>query len=175
MKDEKKLNLGCGIKKFNGYVNLDFSKSVKPDVVYDLDKFPWPFKVNTFEEIHASHTLEHLDNIPKVMEEIWRISKPNALLKVIVPYFAFMGAFKDPTHKHFFSWQTMDYFDISNEELGHYATPKFKVVKKKLRFGKMHRLLGLESFGNKFPYIYEHYFVYLFPAREIYFELRVVK
>lgn len=170
-----KLNIGCGIKKLSDYLNLDFYSEVKPDVVHDLNKFPWPFKNDQFAEVFASHTLEHLDNLPKIMAEIWRISKKDAIIKVIVPYFAYVGAFKDPTHKHFFTWQTMDYFDISETTLGHYSTPKFKVVNKKLKFGLIHRFFGIEFLANKFPYLYEHYFVYFFPGRELYFELLVVK
>jgi hypothetical protein len=36
------LNLGCGHKHLDGAINLDRVASVNPNIVHDLDKFPWP-------------------------------------------------------------------------------------------------------------------------------------
>ena len=40
----KRLNIGCGKKNKNGYINLDLLKLPNVDVVHDLNQFPWPFK-----------------------------------------------------------------------------------------------------------------------------------
>ncbi len=58
----KKLNLGCGLNHREGYVNLDAVKLPGVDVVHDLNKMPYPFKTNQFDEIICQHLLEHLDN-----------------------------------------------------------------------------------------------------------------
>ena len=71
----KKLNVGCGDDIKEGYTNLDFVKLGGVDVVHDLNKFPWPFKDNTFDRVYASHVLEHVDDLIKIMKEIQRISK----------------------------------------------------------------------------------------------------
>jgi len=42
-------------------------------------------------------------------------------------------------------------------------------------FGKVHRVIGINFFANRFPLIYETFLAYLFPPREIHFELEVVK
>ncbi|MEK6861061.1 MAG: methyltransferase domain-containing protein, partial [Nanoarchaeota archaeon] len=82
-----KLNLGCGAKIRKGYINCDIVKLPGGDVGHDLNKFPWPFHNNSFKEIICEHILEHLDNFNKVINEIWRISKPNARIKVHAPYY----------------------------------------------------------------------------------------
>lgn len=33
-----------------------------------------------------------------------------AIAEIVVPYYASIGAFKDPTHKHFFTEETFRYF-----------------------------------------------------------------
>jgi predicted SAM-dependent methyltransferase len=68
-----KLNLGCGEDKKPGYINLDSNPSVGPDVVYNLNIFPYPFADNAFDLIEASHILEHLDKPFAVMKELHRI------------------------------------------------------------------------------------------------------
>ena len=47
-----KLNIGCGKKILNGYINLDVVKLPGVDIVHDLNKYPWPFKDNYFDEIY---------------------------------------------------------------------------------------------------------------------------
>jgi predicted SAM-dependent methyltransferase len=56
-----KLNIGCGKKILEGYVNLDKIKLPGVDVVQDLNKYPWEFQDNTFDEIYADNVMEHLE------------------------------------------------------------------------------------------------------------------
>jgi len=95
-----KLNLGCGNEKIKGYLNCDISKEVKPDKIVNLEK-KLPFKNNSIDEIITNHTLEHIEKFIPLMEEFYRISKPGAIIKIRVPYFAYPGAFQDPTHVRF--------------------------------------------------------------------------
>ena len=94
-----KLNLGCynDIKK--GYVNLDKEKYFEGiDVIHDLEKFPYPFKDNTFEEILCKNTLSHL-NVDRMefYEELHRISKNKGIIKINEPYG--IRIFGSPEHK----------------------------------------------------------------------------
>jgi len=57
-----KLNLGCGYTILDGWVNLDYLDGQGVDVVHDLEKFPYPFKDNTFDKVLASHIIEHVSN-----------------------------------------------------------------------------------------------------------------
>ena len=70
MKELKKLNLGCGKDIKKGYINIDQSKLDGVDVVHDLNKYPWPFPKNYFDEVYARDAIEHLKDIFKVMNEI---------------------------------------------------------------------------------------------------------
>jgi len=123
-----KLNLGCGRSKKQGYINLDSCDAIKPDVLWDLNKFPYPFEDNTFDEVLAFAILEHLDNTVKVMEELYRISKPNARVKIKVPYWASYGFATDPTHKSMFTEATFDYF-TGKADYGFITDARFRILK----------------------------------------------
>lgn len=129
----KRLNLGCGNKKIEGWINLDSSKEVKPDKVHDLNKFPYPFKDNEIDEVYADNVLEHLDNTVKVMEELWRISKNKAKITILVPLAPGYWSFTDPTHKQFFTFNTFDYF-TKEHALNYYSKAKFRIIYKRIMF-----------------------------------------
>src|SRR3989337_727657 len=97
------LHLGCGNKKKPNAIGVDIIKGLQADVIHNLDKFPYPFKTNQFDEIFAENIIEHLENIPKVMAEIHRISRNGARFLITTSHFTSVDSFTDPTHKHFFT------------------------------------------------------------------------
>ncbi len=100
----KILELGPGYNKFyKEAVTIDINPLCKPDILHDLNKFPWPLKDNEFDIIYSSHCLEHLVDIDRAIEEIYRIAKHNALVIIKVPHFSSRIAYIDTTHKHYFS------------------------------------------------------------------------
>jgi ubiquinone/menaquinone biosynthesis C-methylase UbiE len=40
-----------------------------------MEKYPYPFNDNSFNEIFAEHNFEHIYDLEKLMKEIYRISK----------------------------------------------------------------------------------------------------
>ncbi len=88
----RKLNLGSGNFPKDGYINVDLYPHLSPDVVHDLEVFPYPFKDSSFDLIEVNHCLEHLSNPFRVMKEIHRIGKDGALVKqfFLSPYFIWL-------------------------------------------------------------------------------------
>lgn len=95
-----KLNLGCGQHHVDGWINVD--QSGNPDVTCDLEQFPWPWETESVGEIRLHHVLEHLgessDIFLKVMQEIYRVCKPGALVHITVPHPRSDHFINDPTH-----------------------------------------------------------------------------
>src|SRR5271163_3296783 len=118
------LNLGCGKKVIHGAVNVDISPVVVPDVVHDLNRRPWPFHSDTFSEVHAYDVIEHLDDIVGTMEEIHRVCKERALVKITVPHFSCANSFIDPTHRHNFGSASFDYV-TGEHEFSFYTDKRF--------------------------------------------------
>jgi len=75
------------------------------DIEHDLNKFPYPFKNEGFDEVRIYHTLEHLEKPIKVMEEVWRILKPKGIVKIKIPYWKLFSTFENPFHLHEFKEQ----------------------------------------------------------------------
>lgn len=80
-----KLNLGSGGLNIEGYVNLDLETSCEPDVIARVP--PLPFDDGTFEEIVASHFMEHLTRPDAIeaVKECYRCLQPDGTLLVAVP------------------------------------------------------------------------------------------
>lgn len=167
-----KLNLGCGDKKIGGYIGVDHIKTAAADVVHDLNITPYPFDDGSVEEIVADNVLEHLNDVIAVMEEWHRLCRNGALIKISLPYYKSSGAFSDPTHKHFFTENSFQYFSPEHE-YNFYTKARFKILKVKLlakdfgdRRHKLRNLLPFKKFFNFWLFnIYD----------EIYFELECLK
>jgi len=105
----KKLNLGCGEFKKEGYINVDISNQCEPDLVYDLNIIPYPFEDNLFDLIELDHLLEHLNEPFKVMAELNRILRKKGKLILRVPHFS--RAMTHPQHKRGFDVTFPKYFE----------------------------------------------------------------
>lgn len=108
----KKVNLGCGYKKLEGYINVDISEHSNADLIHDCEK-DLPFEDNSIDEFLAINFLEHIDRdkIIHLFNEIWRTLKHNGVLVFRVPDAQRgQGAFQDLTHKTFFVKNTFKYF-----------------------------------------------------------------
>ena len=97
-----KLNLGCGSKLLKGYTNVDKFDFYNPDIVHDLEIFPYPFKENSVDEIILSHVLEHIGQIPetfnKIIKELYRVCKNDSVIDIYVPHPRHDDFISDPTH-----------------------------------------------------------------------------
>jgi len=169
-----KLNIGCGRRHREGAVNLDISAGVGADVVHDLNCLPWPFADGQFEQIYAYDVLEHVNDVPRVLEEIHRVSRPGALLCVTVPHFSSANAFTDLTHRHYFSWRSFDPY-VAGDVLDHYSSARFERRSTRISFypGIVNRIVF--RLANRWPERYERRWAWMFPAWFLYYELEVVK
>lgn len=174
----KKLHIGCGDDIKEGYVNVDYIDQPGVDVLHDLGKFPWPFKENTFEEVYASHLLEHVDDLARTMQEINRVCKKGARVIVRVPHFSSGVYYRDPTHKRPFSYFTFDYYCDPNDYYKRTESGLFRVNRRKLNFTRL-AFTSLNHIFNPIinlnPQIYERFFCWMLPTSEVIFELIVVK
>lgn len=103
-----KVNFGASGFNKEGYINVDIRSSTNPDVVHDLDVFPYPFEDNSVDEVTLVHVLEHLNKPFEVMKELHRLLKPGGKLYIAVPHFS--RGFTHAEHEHGFDVTFPYYF-----------------------------------------------------------------
>jgi predicted SAM-dependent methyltransferase len=84
--DTLKVNLGCGNKKIEGFLNIDVNPDFRPDMVLDLNILPYPFASNSVDHILAAQILEHLQiHCIDFLKEVYRILKPDGVIELYMP------------------------------------------------------------------------------------------
>jgi len=83
--NSKKLNIGCGGKVMEGYVNCDIFEGPTVDEVFSMDEIP--YEDGTISGIHSEHSLEHVGyaKIYKTLDEWSRVLKPGGELLLKIP------------------------------------------------------------------------------------------
>jgi len=128
--EQTQLNLGCGSKQLEGFVNIDKRASVDPDLCCDIATGGLPYEDNTVDMVMAYDFLEHIhpDKVIFVIEEIHRVLKPGGIFQHHTPSTDGRGAWQDPTHRSFWNFNSWNYFteDIWREEIG--TSAKFEII-----------------------------------------------
>lgn len=173
----KRLNLGCGKFTKKGYVNVDIINYDNVDVIWNLNNTPYPFQDNEFDEIEMINVLEHLEKPYKVVEELWRISKPNCKIHLITPHYTSQVAWEDMTHIRPFSANSFHHYDINKDGIGLMNKDNKVLFEVKINFlmSKVWRLLLIKTLANKFPNFYEKFLCFIFQSGGIEYFLEVRK
>lgn len=87
-KEDVKLHLGCGDKKFPGYINIDIVPTEGSDVLMDVTDLS-VIPSDSISEIFMRHIFEHLynDEQDKALREYYRVLKKGGNLTIEVPDF----------------------------------------------------------------------------------------
>lgn len=148
-----KLNLGCGrhpLPAWNGWTNVDIRELPGVDQVVDLDQ-PWPWQTGTIQTVRISHVLEHVEDVTHWMDESWRVLRPHGTLEIFVPHYRHQNAYTDPTHRRFFTEESITYYTGEGTH-DTYTTNLWNIVRGPILYGgKPPRGLRLVSryFGFK--------------------------
>lgn len=177
---KKVLHLGCGHSKLPGSLGVDLLAHSEVDVVHNLDQYPWPFEANSVDVIFAHSVIEHIDDIVALFEECARILEPGGRVVLTVPYFRSTDSFTDPTHKHFFTSQSLDYFIENSGQLSHYGYTKVQFMKMGFWYSwptesKNALTRMFKKFITDYPRFYDQYLSLLAPVKTITWELEVKK
>ena len=136
------------------------------DVTHDLNEYPYPFADSEFDRIEMSHIIEHIDRPLKCLNEIHRIARDGATIRVFTPHYSSQLSYGDFEHYHHFGYITF---------LGLERTGFFKIAKHKIWFTDFYKVFGISVFANLFPRRWEKYMAFIWPALFVEVFLTVVK
>lgn len=92
-----KVHIGCGLRRIEGWVNVDYHPTEATDMVFDLQE-EWPIKPNQVEAIYGCHVLEHLSRPLDFFRAAWTALRPNGTMDLHFPYGGHRSAWWDHTH-----------------------------------------------------------------------------
>ncbi len=108
------LNISCGAEKIPGSVGIEIYKKLSPDILHDLNQYPYPIKENVFNKVCIKNVLFLLNDPISVMEEVYRLCKNNAKVIVVQPYFRSVCNHVDPYLKSFGTVHSISFFDLND-------------------------------------------------------------
>jgi len=173
------LDIGCGKNKLPGALGMDRISDNNVDIVHDFSDFPWPFDDDFFDVVLLNSVLEHVPDVLKTMEEIYRISHDRARIVIKTPYFRSIDAFTDPTHYHYFTSHSLDYF-LEDTELKLYGYSNIRFKKLGFWYGWPHPSSNflkqfLKDFVRHHSHFYDQYLSLVLPVKCLFWELGVIK
>ncbi|WP_340242935.1 class I SAM-dependent methyltransferase [Roseobacter sp. HKCCA2468] len=179
-----KLNLGCGLRAEEGFLNVDILDLPTVDQVLNLDVFPYPFESESIDEVLCRHFISHIHDINSLMLELDRVTKYGGILRIYAPHFSSDNYKTDPTHQISIGYRSLNYFvnDVdwpltyvkTNLSITYRYLSMFNYDQRK-SIKNIFYWTGVEYIINKFPRIYEKFFSSVIPCNEVYFELRKVE
>src|ERR1044072_7664210 len=113
MAEALRLNVGRGRDIRAGWINIDSAALPGVDIVHDLESLKTkalPLDESSAEEILLNHVLEHIRDTLGLMQELHRVAKPDAKIRIYCPYGSSDDAWEDQTHVRAYFLNSWGYF-----------------------------------------------------------------
>lgn len=121
--ETRKLELGGGYNRRKGYICLD---KVEGDILMDFENDPIPFEDSSVDEIFTQHMLEHIWNLPELLNECHRVIKHDGVMEIIVPHKDNPRAYV-LSHCRYFTEET--FLTLEREEFEkYYGIKRWKII-----------------------------------------------
>ena len=157
---------------------MDRNRASRADVLADLDRFPYPFRDNSFDQLRAVHVIEHLADVIGAVEEFHRMVKPGGSIYIATPHYTDFSSFCDPTHRWHLNSYSFRYFGEDHGGFGYYSSARLREISIRVRLLALWRYLGFELLVNRFRRVrrfWEHYLCFVVRGKAIEFEFEVLK
>jgi SAM-dependent methyltransferase len=168
-----KLNLGCGRDRRPGYYHVDQVAELEPDLVWNLDRHPYPLPDHHFESVLALDVVEHLEDVTAFLVDVHRVLRPGGIVEITTPHFSCANSYTDPTHRRHLGFFSFDYF-TPQSKLNFYSPARFEIAERWIAFppGPVSGLIS--RWANRHPDLYEKRFAWLWPAWFLKLQLRAI-
>lgn len=113
-----KIDIGCGANKHLGYFGIDRKPTTGVDLIWDINK-PVPLPDHCVEFVMASRSLCYVDDLFKVMADLYRLCMHKAVVCILAPYAHNFNHISNPYLKYRFDetsprYWTSHFYEPSN-------------------------------------------------------------
>lgn len=146
------LTMGSGgTREIPGNITTDLLNHENVDICGEIFEVLSALNDDSLSSVYASHFIEHMDDLDRLLKEIVRVSRHGAKIQLIAPHFSNAFFYSDVTHKKFFGLYTFCYLAEDRTGLKR-QVPKYANVK--------HLILNDVKLGFKSyrPYVIRHAF-----------------
>jgi SAM-dependent methyltransferase len=166
------------VNKYPGSIGIDRNPRTKADVIVELDRYPYPFRDCSFDQIRAIHVIEHVTDVIRTMEEFHRLARPGGRVILETPHYTDFSSFCDPTHRWHLNTYSFRYFGDDDAGFGYYSAARFREISVRVKLLAFWRYLGFELLVNhvpRFRKFWEHYLCFVVRGKVMVFEVEAVK
>jgi ubiquinone/menaquinone biosynthesis C-methylase UbiE len=148
-REHVEIELGCGASKRNPQaIGVDALELPGVDLVGDAFDVLAALPASSVDRASSYHFFEHVDDLPRLLDELARVMKRGGELVVVTPHFSNPYFYSDYTHRRTFGLYTFAY--LAKCELFARAVPSYGVSP---RFEVVDVRLGFRS-ARQFPVRY---------------------
>lgn len=163
------LDIGCGNHCLPNAIGIDQFKYPGVKYVQNMNKPKWRVK-ERFIHMRCQHVIEHIQNLPVFVAEIYRLAENGCTIEFITPHYSSCASWGDPTHVWHFGQNSI--VQLFEQQLG---VDKFAIIKNELKFtGSLFDFFGWAIYKLSHKK-YEKYFAWRYPANEVHTTLRLLK
>lgn len=115
-----RVDVACGLRLKKGWLGFDRVEVPIPEgaefKLCDLTAYPWPLEDNSVYEIKCSHYVEHVGDLDRFMQEVYRVLMIRGTAMITAPYQFSLGAWQDPSHVRAINENTFCYYSQPTSE-----------------------------------------------------------
>lgn len=105
------LELGCGtLKRHSDAIGVDALDVAGVDIVGDVFDVLRKVPDSCIRSIYSEHFMEHIEDVPSLMEEMARVLQIGGSLEIVTPHFSNPYYYSDLTHKSVYGLYSLSYF-----------------------------------------------------------------
>lgn len=97
-----RIDLGSGRNKFHECIGIDKIDYPETDIVHDFNQ-RLPLEDNSVDFVMASHSLQYVNDLQAVMEDIYRVCRHKAVVCIVAPYAHVASHIVNPEYKQLFN------------------------------------------------------------------------
>lgn len=121
------LELGCGSsKRIAESVGIDILDFPCVDVVGDIMEVLSSIETSSVDEVYSWHFIEHISNVPALLNELVRVSKDGGKIHFTAPHFSNPYFYSDPTHAKYYGLYTFCFY--ANSKLFSREVPEYSLI-----------------------------------------------